>query len=159
MAKKEGKCIFSQIPPPPGIPNYDPRGAKYGNFGVKLPIFRGEGSICEVSKSIWPKLGGEWPKKRENAFSAKLPPPLEFQIMTPGAKYGDFGVKLPIFEGEKSIYEVSKAIETKLRHFIMGGPKMAVFRIFFRFLAITPRRHTNTNIFFDGYVHNPSLGL
>ena len=79
--------------------------------------------------------------------------------MTPGAKYGDFRVKLPIFEGEKSIYEVSKAIETKLRHFIMGGPKMAVFRIFFRFLAITPRRRTNTNIFFDGYVHNPSLGL
>ena len=145
--------------PPPGIPNYDPMGAKYGNFGVKLPIFWGEGSICEVSKSIWPKVGGEWPKKRENCIFGQIAPPLEFQIMTPGAKYGDFGVKLPIFEGEKSIYEVSKAIGTKLRHFIMGGPKMAVFRIFFRFLALTPRTRTNPIIFFDRYVHNPSLGL
>ena len=87
-------------------------------------------------------------KEGKCIFGQIAPPPLEFQIMTPGAKYGDFGVKLPIFEGEKSIYEVSKAIGTKLRHFIMGGPKMAVFPIFFRFFAITQNSGNIPQIFF-----------
>ena len=127
-------------------------GSNYPFSGVRDPSVR----FPRASDPKWVENGR---KRGKIAFSAKSPPPLEFQIMTPGAKYGDFGVKLPIFEGEKSIYEVSKAIETKLRHFIMGGPKMAVFRIFFRFLAITPRTCTNPIIFFDRYVHNPSLGL
>ena len=49
-------------------------------LGVNLPIFWVEESICEVSKSIWLKMGGEWPKNKEKCIFG----PLEFQIMTPG---------------------------------------------------------------------------
>ena len=139
---------FRPNPPPlefqimtPGGPNMAILGSNCPFSGVRDPFVR----FPRASDPNWVENGR---KRGKMHFRPNCSPPLEFQIMTPGAKYGDFGVKLPIFEGEKSIYEVSKAIETKLRHFIMGGPKMAVFRIFFRFFAITQNSGNIPQIFF-----------